>query len=155
MRDDVTAFVPGFGPQVNDPIGALDDVEVVLDDQHRMTGIDETLKSFQQNADIVKVQAGSRFVEEEQRRTGVPPVPRDFRPRSGGNQLNGVPCLRMGRRDACSTFSMMTNELEPLAFAPGVRVNRLAEALIAEAVFYVLPIILRRVLCGARIGTAS
>jgi len=64
-RDDVTAFVTGFGPQVNDPIGALDDVEVVLDDQHRMTGIDQTLKGFQQNADVVKVQAGRRFVEEK------------------------------------------------------------------------------------------
>ena len=65
MRDDVTAFVASFGPQVNDPIGALDHVEVVLDDQHRMTGIDEALKGFQQNADVVKVQAGGRFVEEE------------------------------------------------------------------------------------------
>ena len=64
-RDNVTAFVPGFRAEVNDPISALDDLEVVLDDQHRMTGIDETLKSLQQNADVVKVQAGGRFVEEE------------------------------------------------------------------------------------------
>ena len=61
----MTAFVTGFGPQVNDPIGALDHVKIVLDDQHRMTGIDETLKGFQQNADVVKMQAGGRFVEEE------------------------------------------------------------------------------------------
>ena len=65
VRDDVTAFVTRVGPQVNDPIGALDDVEVVLDDEHRMAGINETLKSFQQNADVVEVQAGGRFVEEE------------------------------------------------------------------------------------------
>jgi len=65
VRDDVTAFVPGIGSQVNDPIRALDDVKVVLDDQHRMAGIDETLKGFQQNADVVKMQAGGRFVEEE------------------------------------------------------------------------------------------
>ena len=65
VRDDVTAFVAGFRPEVNDPIGALDDVEVVLDDEHRMTGIDETLKSLQQNTNVVKVQAGGRFVEEE------------------------------------------------------------------------------------------
>ena len=65
MRDNVTSFVPGFRAEVNDPISALDDLEVVLDDQHRMTGIDETLKSLQQNADVVKVQAGGRFVEEK------------------------------------------------------------------------------------------
>ena len=65
VRDDVTAFVTGFGPEVNDPISALDDLKVVLDDQHRMAGIDETLKGFQQNANVVKVQAGRRFVEEE------------------------------------------------------------------------------------------
>jgi len=65
VRDNVTSFVPGFRAEVNNPIGAFDNVEVVLDDQHRMTGIDETLKSFQQNADVVKVQAGGRFVEEE------------------------------------------------------------------------------------------
>jgi len=65
VRDNVTSFVPGFRAEVNDPISTLDDLEVVLDDQHRMTGIDETLKSLQQNADVVKVQAGGRFVEEE------------------------------------------------------------------------------------------
>jgi len=65
VRNDVTATVPGLGPEINDPIGTFDDVEVVLDNEHRMTGIDETLKSFQQNADVVKVQAGGRFIEEE------------------------------------------------------------------------------------------
>ena len=65
LGDDLSAFVAGFGSQVNDPIGAFDDVEIVFDDEHRMTGIDETLKSFQQNPDVVKVQAGGRFVEEE------------------------------------------------------------------------------------------
>src|SRR5438552_10048837 len=88
VRDDVTAFVTGLGPEINDPIGAFDNVEVVLDDEHRMTGIDETLKSFQQNADVVKVQAGGRFVEKKQGRTGVPPVLSDFRPRSGRYRLN-------------------------------------------------------------------
>src|SRR5258708_6070107 len=67
VRDDVTAFLTGFRPEVDYPIGTFDNVEVVLDNQHRMAGIDEPLKSFQQDADVVKVQAGGRFVEEKQR----------------------------------------------------------------------------------------
>jgi len=65
VRDDMTAFVARVGPQVNDPIGTFDDVKVMLDDEHRMTAIDEPLKSFQQNANVVEVQAGGRFVEEK------------------------------------------------------------------------------------------
>ena len=36
LRDDPAAAVAALGPEVDDPVGGLDDVEVVLDDDHRV-----------------------------------------------------------------------------------------------------------------------
>ena len=65
LRDDLSAFVARFGTKVDDPIGALDHVEVVFDDDHRMTGVNQTLEHLEEHADVVEVQAGGRFVEEK------------------------------------------------------------------------------------------
>ncbi len=66
LGNDLPAFIPSFRPEIDDPIRAFDHVKVVFDDQHGMAGINEALKDFEQQADIVEVQAGGGFVEEEQ-----------------------------------------------------------------------------------------
>src|SRR5205823_4446169 len=66
LGNDLPAFVPGFRPEIDDPIRAFDHIEVVFDDEHGMTGVNQTLKNFEQQADIVEVQAGGGLVEEEQ-----------------------------------------------------------------------------------------
>src|SRR5271156_3471013 len=33
LRDNTPAFFAAFGPEVNNPVGLLDDIEMVLDDQ--------------------------------------------------------------------------------------------------------------------------
>ena len=63
--DDLPALVAGVGAQVNDPVGRLHNVEVVLDDQHRVAGIHEPLEDSKQHAHVVEVQAGGRLVEQE------------------------------------------------------------------------------------------
>ena len=39
------AGVSAFGPEVDDVVGRLDDVEVVLDEQHRVAGVDEPVRA--------------------------------------------------------------------------------------------------------------
>ncbi len=71
--DDVAAVVAGFGPDVDDPIGGLDDVEIVLDDDDRVAQIDQAIEHVEQLGDIVEVQAGRRFVEQIERVAGIGP----------------------------------------------------------------------------------
>src|SRR5690606_3163897 len=54
-------------PQVDDPVGTLDDIEVVLDDQDGVAQIDEAVNDGQQLADVVKVQPGGRLVQDVER----------------------------------------------------------------------------------------
>src|SRR5437588_4768252 len=61
----------------------------------------------------------------------------------------------MGRRDACPTFSQVTHELEPLAFAAGEGVNRLAQPEIAEADFFQQRQFFDRALRGTGDGKAA
>jgi len=65
--DEVTTLIPGLRPKINDPICRLDHLEDMFDHQHRVTGIHEPLKDFQQHPNVLKVQAGGRFVEEKKR----------------------------------------------------------------------------------------
>ena len=67
LSNNLSTPVSGFRAEINHPIRAFDDVKVVLDDDDRMAGIHESLEDFEENADVVEVQAGSGFVEEEQR----------------------------------------------------------------------------------------
>lgn len=57
----------GFGAEVEDPIGGFDDFEVVFDDEERVTGVDETLKDLNQDANIVEVKTCGGFVEDQER----------------------------------------------------------------------------------------
>src|SRR5450432_664091 len=41
-RDHQAAARTGFGAEVDYPVGGLDHVQVVLDDDHRVTAVDET-----------------------------------------------------------------------------------------------------------------
>src|SRR5258708_5176213 len=61
----------------------------------------------------------------------------------------------MGRRYACPTFSQVTHKLEPLAFAAGERVNRLAQPEVAEADFFQPPQLFDPALRGSGVGKAA
>ena len=71
---DASSVVAGIRSQVYDPIRRPYHIQVVLDDDDRMPRIDQPLEDFEQNPDIIKVQAGRRLVEEEQRRAGILPA---------------------------------------------------------------------------------
>ncbi len=49
------ALVTGLGSKVNKPVGGLYHLQVVLDNDDGMPGIDQALKYFQEHSNIVKV----------------------------------------------------------------------------------------------------
>ena len=65
-RDDFAALVSRLWSQIDDPVGTFNHFEIVLDYDQRMPGVDEPLEQLQQHCDVVEVQAGSRFVEDEE-----------------------------------------------------------------------------------------
>src|SRR6516164_1312053 len=52
------ATVSGVGAQVDNPVGRLDHVQVVLDDDDRVAQIDQAVQHLKQLVDVVEVQAG-------------------------------------------------------------------------------------------------
>src|SRR5512143_323646 len=53
-----------FRAEIDQPVGALDVVEVVFDDQHRVALIDQTGQDGQQAAHVVEVQTSGGLVEQ-------------------------------------------------------------------------------------------
>ena len=67
---DSPAFVPPLGPKVDDPIGALDHIEVVLDDQQCVPLVGKSLQHPDKFINVFKVQAGGRLVKDVKRTRG-------------------------------------------------------------------------------------
>src|SRR6185369_433553 len=69
--DDLAAAVPTFRTQIDDPVGGLDDVEVVLDHDDRVAVVAQAMQHLEQLLDVVEVQSRRRLVEDVQRAAGV------------------------------------------------------------------------------------
>src|SRR5438128_1820606 len=66
-RDQLAARVAAFRAEIDDPVGLLDHVEVVLDHEHRVARVDEALQHLEQLLDVCEVQARRRLVEDVER----------------------------------------------------------------------------------------
>src|SRR5262245_7354842 len=64
--DDGSAVLPALRPEVDDVVGGLDNVEVVLDDEQRVPCLEQLAEGRQQLRDVVEVQPGRRLVEDVQ-----------------------------------------------------------------------------------------
>ena len=73
LGDDPAAAVAALGPEVDDPVGGLDDVEVVLDDEDRVAAVDQAMEDLEQLLDVGEVEPGRRLVEDVQGPAGRPP----------------------------------------------------------------------------------
>ena len=62
---------PPSGPRSIDPVGGLDDVEVVLDHDHGVAVVAQAVQHAQQQVDVVEVQPRGRLVEDVERAAGV------------------------------------------------------------------------------------
>jgi len=60
---NLAAFIAGFGSEIDNPVGAFNHFEIVLDHNQRMPGVDQSLEQLQQNRDIIEMQSGGWFVE--------------------------------------------------------------------------------------------
>ena len=67
LGDHLPALVPSFRPQVDDPIGGLDHVQIVLDDDDGVAGIRQAVKDVEQALDIGEVQAGGGLIQDVER----------------------------------------------------------------------------------------
>ena len=64
LPHELPPFGPAFGSQVDDPVGAFDHIQIVLDHNDRIARVNQLLKNTHQFADIIKMQAGRGFVED-------------------------------------------------------------------------------------------
>src|SRR6059036_2928262 len=58
------AVVAALGPEIDDPVGGLDDVHVVLDDHHGIALIHQPVQHLEQPPDVGEVQARGRLVQD-------------------------------------------------------------------------------------------
>ena len=123
---DCAARVAALGPEVDDPVGGADHVEIVLDDDERMPRGDELPERAQELRDVVEMKPGGRFVEEKKfalcivipAQAGIQGLSTSLGPRiRGGN---------------CGSFDQMPRELQPLRLAARERGNGLAEPQVLE-----------------------
>ena len=70
-RDDLTTGITASGSEIDDVVGRLEDVEVVLDDDDRVPGVHEAMQDAQQLLDIREVESCRRLIEDVQRAAGV------------------------------------------------------------------------------------
>ena len=71
LGDDQAAPRSTFGPHVDQPVGGLDHIQVVLDHHHRVARVDQPSEDTQQLADVLEVQSRG-LVEDVQRAPGGP-----------------------------------------------------------------------------------
>ena len=61
--ENLSALLTGAGTDVDDPVGAADDIELVLDDEEGVTGALEIIERVEQRLGVGGMQAGGRLVE--------------------------------------------------------------------------------------------
>ena len=66
LEDQLASSLARFRPKIDHPIDHADDLEIVLDDHHRIALVDESIQQIHQLIDIIEVQAGCRFVEHKE-----------------------------------------------------------------------------------------
>ena len=64
---DLAALVAALGTQVDDPVGGLDDLQIMFDHHHRIALLDQRVEHLQQFAHVVEMQARRGLVEDVQR----------------------------------------------------------------------------------------
>ena len=70
--DDLAAAVAAFGAEVDDPVGRLHDVEVVLDDDDGVALVGQFMEHLQELLHVLEVQARGGLVEDVEGLAGGP-----------------------------------------------------------------------------------
>ena len=67
----LTAASAAFRTHVDDPVGGLDDVQVVFDHHDGVTGVAQVLQHRQQQRNVGEMQAGGGLVQDVERASGI------------------------------------------------------------------------------------
>src|SRR5262249_45722154 len=114
-----------FGPQIDDPVGRLDYIQVVLDDQHRAAGLDQLAEGSEQLAYIIKVQPGGGLIENIERAL------------AGASFLALFPLFRrlrfLGKAALASGRNQMRRQLHALCLPSAQSSCRLSQAKITQS----------------------
>ena len=68
--NDRAAAVASLGAEVDDVVGSLDDVEIMLNDKHGVATVHQRLQHFDQSVDVSGVKSRCRLVQHEYRFAG-------------------------------------------------------------------------------------
>jgi len=63
LPQQFAAILAALRAQIDHVIGAFDDVQIMLDDDHGVAQIGQTLEQFQELFGIIEMESGSGFVE--------------------------------------------------------------------------------------------
>src|SRR6516162_2266336 len=72
LRDETAAVFPTLGAKVDQPVSVTDHVEVVLDEDDRVSQSGEPVQDVQQFLDVVEMQAGGGLIEQIKGSSGLP-----------------------------------------------------------------------------------
>jgi len=107
LCNNLAALVAGVGAEINHPIRGFNHIQIVLDDDDGVAASDQSLEDLEEDAHVVKMQAGGRFIEQEK----------------GGVYIGVRGLGKIGK---------VAHELEALALAAGEGVDGLAKFEVAE-----------------------
>src|ERR1700693_562951 len=122
--NDFATIVARLWSKIDNPIGALNHFQIVLDHNDRVPRIDEPLKYLQQHRHIIEVQTGGRLIEDKEIANCRWPIADCF----------AIWMFSVGG-SAFGVFCEVSNQLQALRFAAGKRVQGLAEAQVTQANF--------------------
>lgn len=71
--NDKSPTASTFGPQVDYVVSRFNDVDIMFNEDHRVSVVDECVKSIQEPVNIGKMKAGSGFVKKVQGMLGSRP----------------------------------------------------------------------------------
>ena len=69
---NLATAITTFGAKVNNPVGGLDNIQVVLNNHYGIAMIPQAMQDIQQLLDIVEVQARGGFIQNIQGFAGIP-----------------------------------------------------------------------------------
>ena len=82
-RDNhIAPSISTFRTKIDDPVCSLDEFKIMLDDDHCITRIDQTMKQLKQTVDINEMQPGGWLVQQVEASAGRAPAPRAAAPGS-------------------------------------------------------------------------
>ena len=62
---------PPSGPEVNDPVGCFDHIQVVLDHYHGIAVVAQPMQDFQQQVDILEMEVSGGFIQNIEGAAGI------------------------------------------------------------------------------------